>query len=133
MKLLKYYNKFMKNRYGVDELNKFFIKFYLIIALISIFINFRILSYIKLIIFVLFFFRCLSKNVFDRSKENSIYLDIKSNRFKIKRNNKNNYIYKKCRKCKKKLRLPIPSSIGIKTVKCPNCKNKMKVLVLRKK
>ena len=133
MKLLKYYNKFMKNRYGVDELNKFFIKLYLIITLISIFINFRILSYIKLIIFVIFIFRSLSKNIFDRSKENRIYLDIKSNRFKIKRNNINNYIYKKCKKCKKKLRLPIPSSIGIKTVKCPNCKNKMKVLVIRKK
>ena len=133
MKLLKYYNKFMKNRYGIDELNKFFIKLYLIIMFISIFINFKIFRYIKLIIFVIFIFRSLSKNIFDRSKENRIYLDIKSNRFKIKRNNKNNYIYKKCKKCKKKLRLPIPSSIGIKTVKCPNCKNKMKVFVLRKK
>lgn len=133
MKFLDYYNKFMKNRYGIDELNKFFIKIYLIIFFINIFFNFKTFNYIKLIIFVLFFFRCLSKNIFDRSKENRIYLDIKSNRFKIKRNNKNNYIYKKCRKCKKRLRLPIPSSIGIKTVKCPNCKNKMKVLVLRKK
>ena len=133
MKFLDYYNKFMKNRYGIDELNKFFIKIYLIIFFINIFFNFKTFNYIKLIIFVLFFFRCLSKNIFDRSKENRIYLDIKSNRFKIKRNNKNNYIYKKCRKCKKKLRLPIPSSIGIKTVKCPNCKNKMKVFVLRKK
>lgn len=133
MKLLEYYNKFMKNRYGIDELNKFFIKLYLIIMFISIFINFKIFRYIKLIIFVIFLFRSLSKNIFDRSKENRIYLDIKSNRFKIKRNKKNNYIYKKCKKCKKKLRLPIPSSIGIKTVKCPNCKNKMKILVLRKK
>ena len=133
MKILQYYNKFMKNRYGVDELNKFFLKLYLIIMFINIFINFKILNYFKLIIFVIFVFRSLSKNIFDRSKENRIYLDIKSNRFKIKRNNKNNYIYKKCKKCKKKLRLPIPSSIGIKTVKCPNCKNKMKVFVIRKK
>ena len=133
MKILEYYSKFMKNRYGIDELNKFLVKFYLILMFINIFINFKILSYIKLIIAIIFMFRCLSKNIFDRSKEYSIYLDIKSNRFKIKRNNKNNYIYKKCRKCKKKLRLPLPKSIGIKTVKCPNCKNKMKVFVLRKK
>lgn len=133
MKFLEYYNKFMKNRYGIDELNKFFIKLYLIITFISIFINFEIFSYIKIIIFVIFIFRSLSKNKFDRSRENRIYLDIKNNRFKIKRNNKNNYIYKKCKKCNKKLRLPLPSSIGIKTVKCPNCKNKMKVFVLRKK
>ena len=130
MRFLEYYNKFMKNRYGIDELNKFFIKLYLIITFISIFINFKIFSYIKLIIFILFIFRSLSKNIFDRSKENRIYLDIKNKRFKIKTNN---YIYKKCKKCKKKLRLPLPSSIGIKTVKCPNCKNKMKVFVLRKK
>ena len=133
MKFLEYYNKLMKNRYGIDELNKFFLKFYLIIMFINIFINFKLLNYIKLIIAIIFLFRSLSKNKFDRSKENRIYLDIKSNRFKIKINNKNKYIYKKCRKCKKRLRLPIPSSIGIKTVKCPNCKNKMKVFVLRKK
>ena len=132
MRFLEYYNKFMKNRYGVDELNKFFLKLYLIIMFINIFINSKILNYFKLIIFVIFVFRSLSKNIFDRSKENRIYLDIKSNRFKIKVN-KHNYIYKKCKKCKKKLRLPIPSSIGIKTVKCPNCKNKMKVFVIRKK
>ena len=65
----------MKNRYGIDELNKFFIKLYLIIMFISIFINFKILSYIKLIIFAIFIFRGLSKNIFDRSKENRIYLD----------------------------------------------------------
>lgn len=133
MKIFEYYNKLMKNRYGIDELNKFFLKFYLIIMFINIFINFKLLNYIKLIIAIIFLFRSLSKNKFDRSKENRIYLDIKSNRFKIKRNNKNKYIYKRCRKCKKRLRLPIPSSIGIKTVKCPNCKNKMKVFVLRKK
>ena len=89
MKFLEYYNKFIKNRYGIDELNKFFIKLYLIITFISIFINFKIFSYIKLIIFVIFIFRSLSKNIFDRSRENRMYLDIKSNRFKIKRNNKN--------------------------------------------
>ena len=131
MKLLEYYNKFMKNRYGIDELNKFFIKLYLIILFISIFINFEILSYFKLILAIMFIFRSLSKNKFDRSKENRIYLDIKSNRLKLKGNN--NYIYKKCKKCKKKLRVPLPKSIGIKTVECPNCKNKMKVFVLRKK
>ena len=133
MKILEYYNKFMKNRYGIDELNKFIIKIYLVLLFIDIFINLKLLSYIKLIIVIIFIFRSLSKNKFDRSRENRIYLDIKSNRFKIKRNNKNNYIYKKCKKCKKKLRLSLPKSIGIKTVKCPNCKNKMKVFVLRKK
>ena len=133
MKLIDYYNKFMKNRYGIDELNKFIIKVFLIILFINIFINIRILSYCKLIIALIFMFRYFSKNKFDRSKENRIYLDIKSNRFRLKRNNNHMYIYKKCRKCKKKLRLPLPSSIGIKTVKCPNCKNMMKVLVVRKK
>ena len=133
MKLLAHFNRFMKNRYGIDELNKLLIKIYLIITFIGIFIDFKILSYIKLILFILFIFRTLSKNKFDRSKENRIYLDIKNNRFKIKVNNKNNYIYKKCKKCKKKLRLPLPKSIGLKKVKCPNCKNKMKVFVLRKK
>ena len=132
MKILEYLKKFMKNRYGIDELNKFLIKFYLILTFISIFININILSYFKILILIIFIFRSISKNKFDRNKENRIYLDLKNNRFKIKVN-KHNYIYKKCKKCKKKLRLPLPKNIGIKTVKCPNCKNKMKVFVLRKK
>lgn len=133
MKFFEYYNKFMKNRYGIDELNKFFIKFYLIIIFLNIFIKFKVLSYLELIIAIIFVFRCLSKNKFDRSKENRIFLDIKNNKFRFNISNKKCYIYKKCKKCKKKLRLPLPKSIGIKTVKCPNCKNEMKVFVLKKK
>ena len=130
MKLLNYYNKLMKDRYGIDELNKFFIKIYLLIVFVDIFINFKYLFYIKIVFLLLFLYRFLSKNKFDRNKENRMFLDIKNKRYK---NVYNKYIYKKCSKCKKKLRLPLPSSIGVKKVKCPNCHNKMRVLVLRKK
>ena len=34
-------------------------------------------------------------------------------------------MYKKCPKCKQKLRLPLKK--GIHTVKCPNCKEKFEV------
>ena len=131
MKFLNYYNKFMYNRYGMDKLNKFLLKIYICVFLLDIFIDFKIFIYLKWFILLLFTFRFLSKNKFDRRKENRIFLEIINNKFKKKRNN--NYIYKKCKKCNKKLRLPLPSNRGIKTVKCPNCKTKMKVLVLRKK
>ena len=82
-------------------------------------------------------YRSISRNISKRRYENRIYLNIKKkilSPFKsFKRNIKDkNYIYRKCKKCKKVLRLPIPYKRGIKHVKCPKCGNKLTVLVLRK-
>lgn len=132
IKIKDFLHKFMTTRYGIDELNKFLIKLYVFILIIKLFFKISFIDYILWLVVFLFLFRFLSKNKFDRLKENRLYLNIKNGKFKFKNANKQ-YIYKKCKKCEKTLKLPLPKKRGIKSVICPNCKRKMKVLVFRKR
>ena len=66
-----------------------------------------------------------------RSKENKKYLEIVGkirgyfDYQKKKYKDRNTHMYKKCPKCRQKLRLPLKK--GIHTVKCPSCKEKFEV------
>ena len=78
-----------------------------------------------------------SRRIYKRSNENQIYLKLKKKFLKLFRNIRRSikdkeYIYKNCKHCKKLLKLPIPTSRGIKEVKCPNCSSTFKMLVLKK-
>ena len=71
--------------------------------------------------------------------ENKKYLKLKNkvlkkiNNLKRNFNDRDYYVYKKCRKCKSILKLPLPSKRGIQTVKCPKCRNRFKFICIRKK
>ena len=130
----KYINKiqkFMQGRYGPDELYKFMLIICLIIIIVNMFVNSLILRILELIIFGLALYRFLSKKKSKRSKENRIYLNTKD---KIKNfftyqnkkfQDRNTHMYKKCPKCKQKIRLPLKK--GKHTVKCPSCKERFEV------
>ena len=123
--------KFMYGRYGIDELYYFLLIICLIIIILNIFIHSSILTIIELIIFLVAIYRYLSKNTYKRNKENKRYLYIKDkiiNYFKYQKrkyNDRNTHMYKKCPKCKQKIRLPLKK--GKHTVKCPNCSHKFEV------
>ncbi len=123
--------KFMYGRYGVDDLYYFLLIICLIIIILNIFIKSSILTLIEFIILILATFRYLSKNINKRKKENKRYLYIKDkiiNYFKYQKrkyNDRNTHMYKKCPKCKQKIRLPLKK--GKHTVKCPNCSHKFEV------
>lgn len=129
--------KFMYGRYGVDELYKFLFGLYLFIIIIDLFLNNIILTILELLIIVIIFYRVLSKNIYQRNKENQKYLKLKKNIIKPFRNIKRNVldkdnIYKKCSKCKTTLKLPLPYERGIKHTKCPKCSKRLTFLVLKK-
>ncbi len=129
--------KFMYGRYGPDELYRFQLILYLITIFISIFIKSKILSVIQLLLIISIFFRPMSKKIYKRSNENQIYLKIKNKMAKpfinVKRNIKDkDHIYKKCRKCKTTLKLPLPSKRGIKHAKCPHCGKRITLFTLKK-
>lgn len=126
----------MYGRYGVDELYKFLLYLYILLLIISLFVKSRILSLIELLILVIMIYRSLSKNISKRRNENKIYLEIKKKVLKPFKNKKRhikdkNHIYKKCSKCKKVLRLPIPTKRGIKHVKCPKCGKRLTIFTLK--
>ena len=123
--------KFMYGRYGIDELYYFLLIICLIIIILNIFIKSSILTLIEFIILILATFRYLSKNISKRKKENKRYLYIKDKIIdyfkyqKRKYNDRHTHMYKKCPKCKQKIRLPLKK--GKHTVKCPNCSHKFEV------
>ena len=128
--------KFMYGRYGIDDLSKFLFKLFFIIFLFNILFTNYILLIIELLFIFIIIYRILSKKIYTRNKENQIYLKIKNIILKpfinIKRNIKDkDHIYKKCRKCKKVLKLPLSDKRGIKHAKCPNCKKKLTIIAFK--
>ena len=123
--------RFLNGRYGPDELYRFLLIVCLIIIIVNMFVNSVILRVLELIVFGIALYRFLSKKKSKRSKENNKYLGVRDkikNFFdyqKKKYSDRNTHMYKKCPKCKQKLRLPLKK--GIHTVKCPNCKEKFEV------
>ena len=129
--------KFMYGRYGHDELYHFLLKICLILVIVNIFLDSKVLSILELVIFIFMFYRFLSKNCYQRRKENKRYLELKKfflqpfNNIKRNIHDKDN-VYKKCFHCKTILKLPIPMKRGIKHAKCPKCKKRLTIFTLKK-
>lgn len=126
MKFISKLQKFMKGRYGPDDLYNFLFFVYIILIIISLFFNNIILFLLELFILIIMFYRFFSKDIYKRSNENKKFLKLKKqlrNPFNnIKRNKLDKeHVYKKCFKCKTTLKLPLPSKRGIKHAKCPKC------------
>lgn len=123
--------KYMQGRYGPDELYRFLLIICLIIIIVNMFVNSIVLRILELLVFGIALYRVLSKKKSKRSRENKKYLEVKDkikNFFtyqKKKYNDRNTHMYKKCPKCKQKIRLPLKK--GTHTVKCPSCKEKFEV------
>jgi len=129
--------KFMYGRYGIDELYHFLFVLYIIVLIINLFFQNTWFMIIELVIVFIMFFRVFSKKIYKRSNENQLYLKIKRKLFKpfkeFKRNIKDkNHVYKKCSKCKTILKLPLPSTWGIKRAKCPKCKKILTFITFKK-
>jgi len=137
MNFINKFQKFMYGRYGIDELYSFLLKLYLALIIIGLFVHNKFLLLLETLIIFIMFYRVFSKKTYKRRQENIKFLNIKKELFKPFKNIKRNvsdkeHIYKKCPKCKKTLRLPIPFERGIKHTKCPNCKNEITFLTLKK-
>ena len=131
MKFGDRYIKFMKDRYGIDELYKFLLLICFVLIVINTFISNNIIRLFEVLLIVIIFYRYMSKNIKLRKRENDKYLEIKDKIIKLfdynkkKYKDRNTHMYKKCPKCKQKIRLPLKK--GKHTVKCPNCGNKFDV------
>ena len=131
MKFGDRYIKFMKDRYGIDELYKFLLLICFVLLVINTFISNNIIRLFEVLLIVIIFYRYMSKNIKLRKKENDKYLEIKDKIIKLfdynkkKYKDRNTHMYKKCPKSKQKIRLPLKK--GKHTVKCPNCGNRFDV------
>jgi len=114
---------FMIGRYGPDRLG-----WGLLIAyfLWSTFLGHTVLRPASLIFLVLFWFRFLSRDVYQRSRENQKFISmtdpivIRCKKL-YNRLNDRQHKYYKCPKCKQTLR--VPSGAGKIVITCPRCRN----------
>lgn len=137
MKLIARFQRWMYDRYGIDDLYHFLLWIYIILAVIQLFFPNKILLILGFLLLLIMFYRVFSKNIFQRSKENQKYISWKKKVLKpfstINRNLKDkDHIYKKCPNCKTILKLPLPTKRGIHYAKCPKCKKKVTLLALKK-
>ena len=70
----------MIGRYGIDDLYKVLLVIYTILILINIFIRSKIIAVIEVLLIIIMIYRVLSKNIYQRRKENDMYLKIKNMR-----------------------------------------------------
>lgn len=120
----------MYGRNGVDKLNLFLAILLLILAIISAFLFGTarlVIQLIETVIFALFLFRFLSKNIYKRRAENDKFIKIatpveKYFKLKYRQLTDKNFKYFKCPKCSATLR--VPKHRGSITVTCPVCGNK---------
>lgn len=64
---------FMIGRYGIDDLYKVLLVIYTILILINIFIRSKIIAVIEVLLIIIMIYRVLSKNIYQRRKENDMY------------------------------------------------------------
>ena len=135
--------RFFYGRYGADQLYNFlFITQIVLLFLGAVFsvlgMVSDVFSYLSFALYVIAIglfiwtlFRCLSRNIVKRRKENMTFLRLKSKLFHRRAAGRPadtaEYVFRNCPKCKSVLRLP--RRVGKHTAKCPRCENRFKVKV----
>ncbi len=117
--------RFMRGRYGNDNLNRFLIIITLILWAVSLLTR-SPLTIVGIVGIFIVYFRLLSRNIYKRAEENRIYLTyenrVKSYWWKRKaawRQRKTHHIYR-CPSCRQKIR--IPRGKGRIEISCPRCR-----------
>lgn len=149
-------NNFFSNRNGIDELGFTSFIISIIFSILSMFFPKLLIFYILQLIFLSYsIFRILSRNVYQRQKENTAFCNffrnifkrgtkkhpkrqktikvkepkvkkVKPKKQKIKKDK--NYLYKNCPHCNKELKISKKIK-GERIVMCTNCYNEIKVKV----
>ena len=112
--------RFMAGRYGTDKLNNLLLWVAVALTLLSIFLPIGwpnlvsvFLSYALMGVVI---FRCLSRNTYQRHKENRRYLNL------LERLKDREHKYFACPKCKQSVR--VPKGKGKISITCPKCREK---------
>lgn len=126
--------RFMRGRYGADQLNNAMLVLGFILMIAGIFVKSYIFGAFTWILLILMMLRLFSRNDYKRRMENDRFLRI-WNRIKaelslaIRRVREiKAYRFRRCRHCKAVLRLP--RKVGRHAVQCPCCHNEFEMRVL---
>lgn len=133
MKFRERLYRFWKGRNGSDTLYRVTVWVILILTVANLFLHSPILLGIEAALLIWSTFRCFSKNLPARQRENRAFLRFFGrirNWFVLQKNrirDRKTHIYRKCPACRKILRLP--KIKGAHTVCCPCCGKKFQLKV----
>lgn len=116
----------MIGRYGPDSLFYGLFALYAILRIVCAFVWFLPLELLSFAVVVFMFYRFFSRNIAKRQKEN-LWFRMLIGKFKNMKTADRTRVFRKCPKCKTKLRLP--RRPGKHTVQCPKCGNEFKVRI----
>lgn len=113
--------RFMRGRYGTDELGKITLYISCILCIISSLTDWILLYYLGMIGLIYSMYRCFSKDINRRMLENQRFLK-RLNLDKVRFEQRKEYKIFKCKSCGRNIR--IPRGKGKIEVTCPACGNK---------
>ena len=123
--IMQWLRRFMYGRYGTDSLNRFLSVVSLILLLLSMVTRWTAF-YLPAMLLVLYtLFRSLSRNAYQRSRENQVYLQAKGkvtpifSTLKTRYQQRKTHRFFKCRSCHTTLR--VPKGCGRVKITCPKC------------
>jgi hypothetical protein len=124
MKLRSTIEKFMRGRYGFDNLGKFLNICSMLLIVMGLFLL-PLFSYLAMLLLCLHMFRVLSYNYNKRAKENAIFVKLEYKAkgrirlYKRKFQDRKTHRYYRCSSCKQSIR--IPKGKGKIEITCPKC------------
>ncbi|WP_297237716.1 hypothetical protein [uncultured Faecalicoccus sp.] len=119
--------RFFYGRYGNDALNQFLFFLEVILVVLSLFIRNFALTILFFMVFILYFYRTMSRNIYVRQQENAKFINLRSkgtHLIKAMQKNMKDKAYKHfvCPKCSQIIR--VPKGKGTIEITCPNCRTK---------
>lgn len=117
--------RFFMGRYGMDSLNRLIFVITLLLLIAMFLWPARILQLCFWILIVIGYFRCFSRNIAARYRENQKYLKaterIRSSfrKRKYRFDQRKTYRFYKCPKCRQQVR--VPRGKGKINIRCPKC------------
>lgn len=125
---MKWFQNFMRGRYGVDQLSFAILILYFIITILGSLFRIPYISYLALALIVWCWFRIFSRNTYKRAQENAKFMGKVypiQNKWRTKKRefaDRKTHKYYSCPNCKQRLR--VPKGRGKITITCPKCKTK---------
>ncbi len=122
--IMNWFRRLMYGRNGMDGLSNFLLIAGVTIYIVAAVFDFHWLSLMFFALVIWAYFRCFSKNVYQRRKENDAFMGFFRLRVRMFKERKT-WRYVRCKQCKAYLR--VPKHKGTLAVKCPKCHREYRV------
>lgn len=128
---MNWLRRMMMGRYGNDQLGNFLFVTYLLLFVLQLIFRTTVVGPVLILLsyflIILYFFRCLSRNIYKRQMENQKFLKawnpvknyFKFWRLRIKERSGTKKLYR-CPKCHQTIR--VPKGRGKIAISCPKCR-----------